>query len=121
MALDNYQQAYDLFGKSKNVLIVAGHKEIEDTYPSALGLANVLAENKKEISFFSRGNVPEHFYFLGNKYRPQKAISGSRDIIVSIDAAQKPIKQISYKKMVLISTYISLQKRALELRKAMFT
>jgi len=121
MARNNYQQTYDLLGKGKNILLIAGHKEIEDTYPSALGLAGVLAGNKKEVSLFSRGNIPEHFYFLGNKYTPQKTISGSRGIIVSIDAAQKPVKQISYKKNGdHINIYITPEK-ALESRRTMFT
>ena len=98
MALDNYQQAHNLFGKSKNILIIAGHTEIEDTYPASLGLASALKTIKKEVSVFTRGDIPEHFLFLGNDHHISKNIKSTQNITVSIDISQKSIKQISYKK-----------------------
>jgi len=98
MALDNYQQAHNLFGKSKNVLVIAGHTEIEDTYPASLGLASALKTIKKDVSVFTRGDIPEHFLFLGNDHHISKNIKSAQNIIVSIDISQKSIKQISYKK-----------------------
>jgi nanoRNase/pAp phosphatase (c-di-AMP/oligoRNAs hydrolase) len=98
MALDEYQQAYRSLGNSSNVLIIAGHKDIEDTCAAAIALRKVLKKNKKKVSLFSLCEIPEHFSFLEQDKKFKKNIAGSRDIIVSIDVSQKPVKQITYKR-----------------------
>ncbi len=99
MALDEYQQAYRHLGNSKNVLIIAGHKDIEDTYASAIALRKVLKKNEKKVSLFSSCEIPERFSFLEQEKNFKKTITGSRDIVISIDISQKPIKQIKYKRV----------------------
>lgn len=96
VALDAYQQAYRHLGNSKNILVVAGHKEIEDTFPASIALARVLTKNKKEITLFSSGSIPDHFSFLENEYMLHKAIDCAQDIVISLDASKKPVKQMSY-------------------------
>lgn len=96
MALNEYQQAHTYLGNSKSVLIIAGAKDIEDTYPASMALARVLTKNKKGAAFFSSGSIPEHFYFLGKDTSAHKIINASQDAVVSIDTSQKPVKRISY-------------------------
>ncbi|MBI1888775.1 MAG: hypothetical protein HYS15_02495 [Candidatus Spechtbacteria bacterium] len=96
MALDEYQQAYTHAGNSKSVLIIAGEREMEDTYPSALAIAHVLGDTKKEISLYAESPMPEHFSFLPKRYEFKKSINGSQDLTISLDVAQKPIKKIGY-------------------------
>lgn len=98
MALDEYQQAYTHAGNSKSVLIIAGEREMEDTYPSALAIAQVLGDTKKEISLYGEAQIPEHFSFLPKRYEFKKSINGSQDLTISLDVAQKPIKKIGYSK-----------------------
>lgn len=99
MALSNYEQAHNLFGRSKNILIIAGQEEIDDTYPASLALARVLKINKKTASIFAPGQIPEYFSFLENRrFFAQKNIHIGQDIIVSMDISQKPIGEIGYKK-----------------------
>jgi hypothetical protein len=99
MALDEYQQAYRHLGNSNSVLIIAGPKDIEDTYSAAIAFARALKKIKKKVSFFSSGDIPEYFSFIDPEKETQikKTISGSRDIVISIDVSQKPVQQISYK------------------------
>lgn len=96
MALNEYQQAYTNLGQKKNILIIAGPKEIEDSYPAAIALATVLAQNKKEIAIFSPASPGDQFSFLGSAYNLQKTIQSSQDLVISVDCAQKSIKQIRY-------------------------
>lgn len=96
MALNEYQQAHTYLGNSKNVLIIAGAKDLQDTYPAAMALTRVLQRNKKETTLFSSGVIPEHFYFLGKEAGAHKIINASQDVVVSINTSQKPIKQIKY-------------------------
>lgn len=96
MALNEYQQAHTYLGNSKNILIIAGAKDLHDTYPASMALARVLLNSKKEAALFSSGAIPEHFYFLGKETCTQKIINASQDIVVSINTSQKPIKQIKY-------------------------
>lgn len=94
MALDAYQQAHTYLGNSKNVLIVAGHTEIEDALPASLALARALSRSKKAITFFTSATIPETFYFLQNEYAPRKTIASSRDVVISLDASKKPVRHI---------------------------
>lgn len=96
MALDEYQQAYAHAGNSKSVLIIAGEREMEDTYPSALAIAQALGDTKKEIALYAESPMPEHFSFLPKRYEFKKSINGSQDLTISLDVAQKPIKKIGY-------------------------
>jgi len=96
MSLDSYQQAHTHLGNSKNILIIAGERDIEDTYPASLALARVLQRNKKETALFTPCAIPEHFYFLADEGSPQQTITSAQDLIISVDVSQKPIKQISY-------------------------
>ena len=102
MALTEYQQIHGFLGNSKNVLIVAGHKELEDSYPASLSLAKVLIKNGKEITLFCKDAAPERLGFLdeyfGNKIEITNSVNSSRDLIVSINTSQKPVKSISYKR-----------------------
>ena len=94
MALDEYQQAHTHLGNSKNILIIAGTNEIEDTFSSALALARTLAGYKKEITLFTSGTIPENFYFLQNEYAPTQTIASSQDIDIWLDTQKNPIQQI---------------------------
>ena len=94
MSLDSYQQAHTYLGNSKNILIIAGAKEIEDTFSSALALARTLTRYKKEITLFTSGTVPENFYFLKSEYAPQQTIASSQDVIISLDTQKNPVQQI---------------------------
>lgn len=96
MALNEYQQAYTHLGQKKNILIIAGPRDIEDTYPAAIALAAVLGRNKKQITFFSPASPGDQFSFLDNGCNLQKTIQSTQDLIISLDCAQKPIKQIHY-------------------------
>ena len=96
MALDEYQQAHAHIGNSKNILIIAGEQDIEDTYPASLALARVLRQNKKEATLFAPCEIPEHFYFLGNEANLQRTINSAQNLIISVDVSQKPVEQISY-------------------------
>lgn len=99
MALTEYQQAHQHLGSKKNILIIAGHKDIEDTYSAACALTNSLRQSSKEVTIFSSGEIPEYFYFLTNKNDAQNKIVGSQDIVVTVDISQKPIKKICYKRV----------------------
>jgi nanoRNase/pAp phosphatase (c-di-AMP/oligoRNAs hydrolase) len=96
MALNEYQQAYTNLGQKKNILLIAGPKEIEDTYPASVALATVLGRNKKEVTLFSPASPGDQFSFLGESYNLQKTIQNVQDLVISFDCAQKPIKQIHY-------------------------
>ncbi len=96
MALDEYQQAHTHLGNSKNILIIAGEQDIEDTYPASVALARVLRQNKKEATLFTPCEIPEHFYFLGDEASPRQTINSAQDLIISVDVSQKSVEQISY-------------------------
>ncbi|MFY9457336.1 MAG: hypothetical protein WAP23_00155 [Candidatus Spechtbacterales bacterium] len=96
MALNEYQQAHTYLGNGKNILIIAGAKDLEDTYPASMALARVLINSKKEAALFSSGAIPEHFYFLGKETDAHKIINASQDVVVSINISQKPVKRIKY-------------------------
>ncbi len=96
MALNEYQQAYTNFGQKKNILLIAGPKEIEDTYPASVALATVLGRNKKEVTLFSPVSPGDQFSFLGASFILQKTIQSAQDLVISLDCTQKPIKQIHY-------------------------
>jgi len=98
MALNEYQQAHQYLGNSKNILVIAGHRDIEDTYPASLALLKVLKQNNKDTTLFSSGTIPENFYFLEGDKGPERAINGPRDIIISVDTSKGPVKQISYER-----------------------
>lgn len=98
MALDEYQQAHTFLGASKNILLIAGHKTIDDAYPTAIALSKILNHGVKNASLFTIGSIPNFFYFLQNGNVFQKTISGSRELIITIDTAHAPIKQLSYRK-----------------------
>ena len=94
MSLDSYQQAHTYLGNSKNILIIAGAKEIEDTFSSALALARALAGYKKEVTLFTSGTVPENFYFLQNEYAPRQTITSSQDVDIWLDTQKNPVQNI---------------------------
>jgi len=96
MTLTEYQQAHTHLGNSKNILIIAGGKDIEDTYPASLALARALQQGKKNILLFTPHKIPDYLHFLGNKITPQHTIPASQDIIISIDTSQKPVGGIGY-------------------------
>lgn len=96
MSLGEYQQAHTHLGSSKNILIIAGEKDIDDTYPASLALARALKQNKKEILLFTPRKIPERLSFLENEIRPRHTIPSTQDIIISIDTSQKPVEGISY-------------------------
>ncbi len=98
MALDEYQQAHSLLGNSKDILIIAGKRAIEDTYPAALGLKKYLDVNAKKMTLFAAGDIPASMYFLDDPAIAQKTIHNLRQIVISINASGKSIKQLSYKK-----------------------
>ena len=98
MALDEYQQAYNLLGNSKDILVIAGKRMVEDSYPAALGLKNYLDLNNKKTTLFAAGDIPSSLHFLQDPVAAQKIILNSRQIVISMDTSGKPIKQISYKK-----------------------
>ena len=96
MTLTEYQQAHTHLGSSKNILIIAGGKDIDDTYPASLALAMALKQNKKEILLFTPRKIPECLSFLENEIRPRYAIPCTQDIIISIDTSQKSVGGIGY-------------------------
>jgi nanoRNase/pAp phosphatase (c-di-AMP/oligoRNAs hydrolase) len=96
MALNEYQQAHTYLGNSKNILIIAGAKDLHDTYPASMALARVLLKSGKATALFSPCAIPEHFYFLGRETVSQKLITAAQDVVVSINTSQKPVKQIKY-------------------------
>lgn len=96
MALDEYQQAHTHLGNSKNILVIAGLRDIEDTYPASIAITKALRKNNKNVTLFSTGKVPPQFSFLDIEHDLQNIINASRDAIISIDISQKPVKKISY-------------------------
>jgi len=94
MSLDSYQQAHTYLGNSKNILIILGHNEIEDTFSSAVALARALTGYKKEVTLFTSGTIPENFYFLKSEYAPKQSIASSQDVDIWLDTQKNPIQQI---------------------------
>lgn len=102
MALTEFQQAYTFLGNSNSILIVAGHKDLDDSYPAAISLAKILKANEKNVVLFSKENTPEHLSFLSsyceNVINPTNSVNSSRDLIISVNVDEKPIKSVSYKR-----------------------
>lgn len=96
MALDAYQQAHTHLGNSKDILLIAGHKAIEDTYPASIALARVLTKNNKKVTLFAADPAPDHFSFLKNEFELHNTITCTQDVLVSFDTSKKPVKQMSY-------------------------
>lgn len=97
MALDEYQQAFNLLGGGKNILVIAGKRSLEDSYPAALGLKKYLDSTKRKTTLFAAADIPQALYFLENPPCAQRTILHARQIVISLDTADRPIKQISYK------------------------
>lgn len=100
MALDNYQQVQTLFGKSKNILIIPGEKDIKDSYPASLAIADTLIGAQKNAVMLIKDEAPQNLSFLSSQNNPEliKILMPNRNVVIHIDISQKPIKQISYTK-----------------------
>lgn len=79
-----------------------GHKELDDSYPAGVSFAKILKTSKKNITLFSKEITPEHLNFLNNysedAIQLSAFVNGSRDLIISVNVDQKPVKSISYKR-----------------------
>lgn len=99
MALDEYQQAHTLLGNAKSILLIAGNREIEDVYPSAVALHKFLERSEKSASLYVPSQVPDAFHFLDDINKIENKINGNQEVVISLDVSQNPVQQIRYKRV----------------------
>lgn len=90
------QQAFDLFNKSQNILVVLPQSVSADSLGAALGLEWLGKETGKNFEIVVQGQIPNKLMFLPGVEEIKKEPAVLRDFIILIDNSQKKIKQLRY-------------------------
>ncbi|MFA6082490.1 MAG: DHH family phosphoesterase [Patescibacteria group bacterium] len=98
MELTPKQQIVELAKGANNILIVTHDRPDGDGLGSALGLKLALTKLNKSVTIAAAN--PEHqlHHFLPGITEIQSQISAHKDLIISIDTEQTPVKKVMYQK-----------------------
>lgn len=97
MELSPKQQFIDLVNKSTNPLILTHQRPDGDALGSLLALQMVLKKMGKQVSAICVDPVPQVFSFLPNSTLVSREFSGTRDFVISVDAAEIKPDKVFYK------------------------
>ena len=94
--LSSKQQAFELFNKSQNILIVLPANHTTDSLGSGLALAMLARELGKKTDLIAQEPVAEKLSFLPGLEMLKSEVAPLRAFIISIDTSEKKIKQLRY-------------------------
>jgi len=90
------QQAFELFSKSQNILIVLPKNHNADSLGAGLALTMLAKDLGKKADLVVQEPVLPILSFLPGRENIKNEISSIRDFIISIDTSEKKIKQLRY-------------------------
>lgn len=96
MELSPKQQVTELIKKFNRILVVSHARPDGDALGSLLAMTTVLTALGKEAVGVVRDPIPGTYRFMPGITKLQKEISGSRDLIVSVDTAEVPVDKLKY-------------------------
>lgn len=96
MALNQRQQVYELIEKHNNVLILLPFITDGDAVGAGLPLASALKKLSKNVTVVCGGQIPNQYNFLAGIDIIKKDITGTRDLIVSVNKKEHPIRELRY-------------------------
>jgi len=126
MALNQRQQVYELIEKHNNILILLPFIISGDAIGAGLSLASALKKLSKHVTVVCGGQIPTQFNFLAGIDGIEKDITGTRDLIVSVNKKEYPIRELRYDEegdflnIYLTSVGESLDPRGIEIKQGTF-
>ncbi|HEY8108836.1 MAG TPA: bifunctional oligoribonuclease/PAP phosphatase NrnA [Patescibacteria group bacterium] len=96
MELSPKQQVTELVRKFNNVLIVTHARPDGDAVGSALAMHLVLEQLGKHPTTVIRDAVPEMYAFLPALDKVTKDLTGSRDLVVSVNTSKTKVDKLKY-------------------------
>lgn len=95
--IDQNQQLKNLFNNNKNILIVFGDSQLEDSISSALALKNFLQKQGKKVEIVSPDiDKCQKLNFLPEFNEIQDKFSGLKKFILKVNTSKAKIKNLSY-------------------------
>lgn len=98
------KEAAELIKKAKRIGIVLPDTISGDSLGSAYGLLSILKDANREVALFFSKPIPPAYQFLNTETeekttnQPIKKTDSPQNLIISIDAAQHPIREVRYEK-----------------------
>ncbi len=96
MELSPKQQVTELIKKFNRILVVSHARPDGDALGSVLAMVLILEALGKDVYGVVRDDTPPGYEFLPGLDKLQKELSGSRDLIVSVDTSQVPVDKLKY-------------------------
>lgn len=96
MELSPKQQVTELIRKFSKILVVAHARPDGDALGSILAMQHVLRALGKNATGVVLDDIPEMYKFLPGATELTKELSGSRDLVVSVDTTKTPVDKLKY-------------------------
>lgn len=96
MALNQRQQVYELIEKHNNILILLPFIISGDAIGAGLSLSSALKKLSKNVTVVCGGQIPNQYNFLSGIDVIQKDITGTRDLVISVNTKEYPISELHY-------------------------
>lgn len=96
MALNQRQQVYELIEKHNNILILLPFIIGGDAIGAGLSLSSALKKLSKNVMVVCGGQIPNQYNFLSGIDVIEKDITGTRDLVISVNTKEYPIRELRY-------------------------
>lgn len=96
MELSPKQQVTELVRKFQKIMLVTHARPDGDALGSLLALHLVLKQLGKEVTSVVTDEIPEMYRFLPQLDLLSSGLQGSRDLIISVDTAKRPVDKLKY-------------------------
>lgn len=93
---ETFKQALKLIEKSKNILLLPSSPPDGDSIGSSLALYEVFKKIGKNATVVCADPIPELYQFLPTTDTVKHELTGSKDLVISVDTEERDVDHIQY-------------------------